>query len=174
MRSVLGGLALLGCALALRAGEVSPGLQRLLADIPADRELGVILLLQDQAPIPALDRELHEAGAPMALRHARVIDGLQQAARRSQGPVADRLKSLQESGRVSQVKPYWLINGFGVATTAAEVAALAELPGVSRVEPFPVVELIQPIRPGIQRDGQREIGITEALRSMEEIGRAHV
>jgi subtilisin family serine protease len=167
MRSVQSGLALLGLALALQAGELSPGLQRLMADTPDGQEIGVLVLLENQAPIPALDRELHESGATLAHRHFQVVESLQQAARNSQAPVADGLQKLQAQGRIREVKPYWLINGFGVATTTAEVAALADLPGVSRVEPFPVVELIQPIRPETQGDGQREIGITEALRSMD-------
>ncbi|MCA9783038.1 MAG: S8 family serine peptidase [Candidatus Cloacimonetes bacterium] len=167
MRPVISGLIVLATSLILKAGELSPGLQTLLSRTPDREELKVLVVLEDQAPISVMDREMHEARTPMAVRHARVIRSLQDVAARSQPAVEQGLKDLQLAGKVLGYTPYWLVNAFVVRTTADMVPALAGLNGVSLVEPDLVVELIEPVTPPASREGEREIGITEALRSMD-------
>jgi subtilisin family serine protease len=167
MRSVIKGLVLGGLAASLQAGELSPGLQRLVATRPAGEEVKVILLLEEQAPIREMDRTFHESGVTLARRHAEIVTALQSTAKRSQAPVAASLKAQEEAGRVNRVKPYWLVNGFSVFTTVGHIGELARIPGVSRVETYPVAELIDPVESAPSREGEREIGITEALLSME-------
>ena len=87
MRPVISGLIVLATSLILKAGELSPGLQTLLSRTPDREELKVLVVLEDQAPISVMDREMHEARTPMAVRHARVIRSLQEVAARSQPAV---------------------------------------------------------------------------------------
>jgi subtilisin family serine protease len=153
---------LLVCGSAL-AGVVSPGLQRQLAETPADATLRVLLALEEQADVPALDQRLRDERAGMARRHAEVLTVLQETATRSQGPLLAELAALKAQGKVKGFSSHWLVNGVVVAAPASAIPSLALLPGVERVEADLVPELIEPVAVSAERDGEREIGITPGV-----------
>jgi subtilisin family serine protease len=155
------GLLVAGPAL---AGVLSPGLERQLAESPADATMRVLLALEDQADVPALDQRLRDERAGMARRHAEVLTLLRETATRSQAPLLAELESLKAAGKVFGFTPHWLVNSVVVAAPASVVPELAHLAGVGRVEADLVPELIAPVTvSGDREDGEREIGITPGV-----------
>ena len=147
----IGGLWL---ALAAQAGSLSPGLARQLNGLQPQDELKVLVCLPE-APVAELDRSLHESGAPLALRHERVIDALRGAAAKTQAPLLRELDALRAGGKVLGYTPHWLVNAVVVRTTAAVAPELADLPGVETVEADLVPELIEPVAVAPADDASR-------------------
>ena len=177
MKHLLTACLLLGAGAAV-AGELSPGLQRQLADTPGDPVLRVLVTLDDRVDVAALDQRLHVERATRARRHAEVALQLREAAERSQPPLLEALGALRAQGKVRGWTPHWLVNAVVVSAPASVVPELASLPGVDVVEADLVPELIEPVAihpaEGSDRDGERTLipGLTliEAERVWYELG----
>ncbi len=151
----------------LQAAELSPGLQQQLADSPSGTELKVLLLLNEQADIAQLDRELHERCASFDERHEMVIRSLKDVASSSQPRVLEQLDALKAQGKLLGYTPHWLINSVIARMPVEAVPELTGLQGVDRVEADLVAELIEPLRPDIEDGALRDdIGITPGVQAI--------
>jgi subtilisin family serine protease len=164
-------LVLIACGLITSntfAGELSAGMQNLLSQTDSSASLLVLLSLEDQADIVALDLELHESCNSLAERHFQIVSTLMETANRSQSPVIQALDNMKLKGQLSGYTPHWITNAIVVRTQAEFVPQMALIPGVEIVEPDLVVELIEPIindNPPERID--RTIGITEGIQAIE-------
>ena len=62
---------------AAQAGVIDPPFERHLQPLPDDQLISVLIYLEDQVPIAALDAELRAERATLAVRHERVVTSLQ-------------------------------------------------------------------------------------------------
>ena len=128
---------ILATAAAPQAGGVrgtatlSPRLQQLLRTLPAGGMTDVIVHLRDQADPSAIGARI--PGRPAQLRA--VIETLQAKADSTQGPVRDLLAARQAEGRVAEVTPFWIFNGFAVTATADVIEELAARLEVMSIRP---------------------------------------
>lgn len=78
---------------------------------------------------------LHSAAAEpdVAKRRQQVVTALQQTAAVAQAPLLDTLSAMQQSGAVSHVRPFWIINAIAVTGSPAALEALAADPAVAAV-----------------------------------------
>ena len=111
---------------------------------PAD-EATVLLILDDQAPIPALNDALKRERTGLAERHRRVLLELQQAASRSQGPLLQELERLRARGMVSRYRSYWISNLVRVRGQRAAIEALVSRADIAVVERAVRPQLIAPV-----------------------------
>ncbi|HPF69039.1 MAG TPA: S8 family serine peptidase [Candidatus Krumholzibacteria bacterium] len=152
-------LLLLLAAVPASGGELAPGLERQLAGWPADQPLRVLVVMRDQADIRALDRDLHAAKAPAAVRHRQVIEALRASAGRGQAALVADLAAAKASGGVLGATPHWLLSSVVVTATPDAVRALALRPDVARVEADLVVELIAPLPSDKIADPAKDAGV---------------
>ncbi len=143
-----------GCALAAAAaapavaGEVDAGLAAILEQRSAGETVSVLVFLNEQADIPALDRELRSQRASRATRNQRVVTALRDTAERTQGNFREYLKNLELAGRIRSFQSFYVANMFRVETTPAEVAILATHPDVLRVYYNYEIESDKPVQTG--------------------------
>ncbi len=142
-------LFLLLVPLCAQAGTITPALEDLLRNQGKDDPIKVLVVLEDQADIPRLDRDLRGSKAAMSQRHRLVVEALRDAAARSQSGLLADLVSKSNAGRVVGFVPHWLINSIVVTATPEAVRSIAARPDVARVEPDLVAVLIDPV-PGIK------------------------
>lgn len=137
-------LAMLMPAAGARAGELSPGLQRLLDDTQADEPVSVIVHFEEKADIVGLSDRLNAESATLARRHSEVIYALKAAAR-TQEDLARELDSAVASDRgVLGYTRYWISNMMVVQALPVEIERIAYREDVSWVEPNFAAELIKP------------------------------
>ncbi|MFH1011158.1 MAG: S8 family serine peptidase [bacterium] len=75
-----------------------------------DSMLSVIVHLDAQADIAAMDRQLYEAKASRALRHRVVVEALRGIAEQTQGGLLATLARFQGQGKVQGYTPLWITN----------------------------------------------------------------
>ncbi|MCK9995467.1 MAG: S8 family serine peptidase [Candidatus Krumholzibacteria bacterium] len=139
---------LLGAAVA-RAGTISPGLETLLQDLGEDESIKVLVVLDHQADIAVLDRNLRGSKSALPRRHRLVVESLRAAADASQAGLLAELVAKTNTGQVLGFVPHWLINSVVVTATPSVVREIAARPDVAIVEPDLAVTLISPV-PGIK------------------------
>lgn len=165
--------ALLLSANLVHAGQLSPGLERLITGKNAQEEIKVLVSLREQAAVQVMDADLHAAKAPFAQRHRAVVDELRDTAFRSQTSLLGELEERAASGAggVRGYTPYWIVNAVTVVGTVQAVRELATHPSVDVIEPDLQVELIQPIESDPEKsNGLRDlrgIGITPGVVSIQ-------
>ncbi len=145
MRKVLVlALALTMLAGVSAAGNVSRGFDQYVRGMQGSDEITVLVVLQDQVDVAALDWQLHNAKSSMEDRHAIVVGTLQDVSKRSQGRLLADLTASKALGEVKGFTSHWLVNSVVVRTTVAGARALALRDDVETVEPNLEIELIDP------------------------------
>jgi subtilisin family serine protease len=139
------GLVLCSTAMA-NTGKFSQELTYILNSSPQGMNHSMIVHLTDQVDIRTLDGQLYNQKVTRQFRHKTVVEALQAAAARSQGPVRAYLDELVQSGEVVGYTPYWIVNCFVVLGTEQAASMLAARDDISYIEANPQVELIDPIR----------------------------
>ncbi len=142
LNSALIGLAF---AAAASAGQFTPGLERYLADHPAESSVTVLLAMAQQADIATLDQQLRDNQAELWDRHEQVITLLQNTATESQAELLSELEQLKAAGKVEAFYSHWLVNGIVVHGDVATLRMLASRADVERAEVNLEVELIDPV-----------------------------
>ncbi len=149
------------------AGVVTRGLESQLSSLDAGDFVKVLVVLNDQADIQAMDQQLHAAKSPLKIRHRRVLDALQSTARNSQGEILAYLGDQKSQGKILGYSSHWLVNAVVVKGTVEAIRQLAQRKDVERIEPDLVIELIAPVRPtAAEKNGTRGIGITDGVVSV--------
>ncbi len=137
-------LALVMLAGVSAAGNVSRGFEKYVGGMLGSDEITVLVVLQDQVDVAALDWQLHNARTSMEDRHATVVGTLQDVSKRSQGRLLADLAASKALGEVKGYTPHWLVNSVVVRTTVDGARALALRDDVEIVEPNLEIELIEP------------------------------
>lgn len=127
------------------AGVIAPGLEAQLLDLDPTEPVKVLVVLDHQADIPALERSLQGAKAARSQRHRMVVESLRSAATVSQSDLLEYLAAELSAGRVVGFVPHWLVNSVVVTAIPAVVRDIAARPDVARVEPDLVASIISPV-----------------------------
>ena len=142
----LAATSLLGLsAVSVCAGEVDARLDAVLRDAAPDQTISVLVELDDQADLTALDADLDAVRASRHERHDVVVRELQHRAAASQPAFLDALEPLRAAGGLTAVRPFWIANVVRLEGTPDAVRAVATLPGVERVVANPRIESIAPV-----------------------------
>ncbi len=148
------------------AGSIAPRLQAEMDQRGPGAVFSVIVNMQEQAPLPALNAELRAAKSTRLERHARVVEALQTAAR-GQQPLIAALDEGMRSGGIQGYTSYWISNLMVVQGTKEAIAEIALRSDVDLIEPNFTVELMEPVSMEMpQGDGLRGIGVTPGLRAI--------
>jgi subtilisin family serine protease len=164
MRLATLSLALFICSLAslAAAGPFSAGLEAYLQEQHVDGPVRVLLVLEDQVDVVALDLALHEQRADRASRHQQVVTALLDKARTTQADLLTDLAARRGQG-IDGFTPYWLVNAVLVVGDPAVVRAVAARADVAVAELDLVPQLIEPFRPAVTGDPGRGIGIAPGI-----------
>ncbi|MBD3160996.1 MAG: S8 family serine peptidase [Candidatus Eisenbacteria bacterium] len=155
----------LAAAPAAMAGEIEPALDRQLELLPPDGTATALVLLEQQAPVEELSRDLTRRGASRAERHETIVRALRDAAA-MQDPLIAHLDDGLRSGAVEGYTSYWIVNGVVVRATAAFLRDLALRSDVASVGTNPVAELIEPVGMGDTFGAPRGIGVTRGQQAI--------
>ena len=166
---VVGAILLGSVFSSAEAGRLHPAVQDQFADLAPTDEATVLLILTDQADISALNGALKMQRATRQERHRQVIEELQKAAARSQGPLIDELNRRRGLGQISGFTPYWITNLIVVRGQRGAIEELAARLDIDVVEPEVRPELIEPIG-GLPALGATEknerAGLTPGVRAV--------
>ena len=100
-------------------GEISPYLADRMEGMLASDNIDAVVMMSDQANIPALDRQLRLERATLAERNKRVIEALQDEASLTQPAMISFLDDLQSRGLIKKYKMLWVANMFIVSAIGA-------------------------------------------------------
>lgn len=148
------------------AGIVESNLASQLRSLAESDRMSAIVYLQEQANIAALDADLRANAAPMAVRHARVIEALRAAAARTQPALLAYLDARKAAGGVEGYTAYWIMNLVVVSATRGELEAIARRPDVASVGLNFRPALIEPASEPVLRGPIAGIGTTPSLRAI--------
>jgi len=156
------------------AGTLHPAVAAQMDRLGPGETMTVLIVLESQARVPALDHALKVERAGRAERHRRVLEALQRTARAAQAPLIDELASLRARGQVRAWTPYWIANIVRVTGTRAAIERLAARADVAVIEPRERVRLIEPVATEAggssergSGSGERGIGVTPGLRAIQ-------
>jgi len=141
------------------AGQVDPALESELESLPPGEQITVVAVLELQAPITELSRELTLSGATRAERHETIIRALQGLAP-SQADLLVWLDQAMRENRVTGYTSYWIVNAVVVQATSDAVRELAARADVAQVRKNPTATLIEPVETKDATGGVRERGTT--------------
>ncbi len=159
----LGFLVMLVAGIA-QAGFITPGLEGQLSGMQSDDVIKVLVVMDQQADIRALDWDLHDSKADLSVRHQMVLEILQGQARNSQSDLLAELESSKAGGAILGYTSHWIVNSVVVTGTVDAIRTLAARSDVERVEADLVVELIAPVESRkTLKDGTRGVGITPGV-----------
>ena len=86
----------------------------------------VLVMLNDQVDVPALDAYLYQINADNKLRAKTVITALMEKAQNTQGPILSYLESQKSIGKVRQIMSFWITNTVMVEATPDVIIALSQ------------------------------------------------
>ncbi len=127
------------------AGQISPQLQSQIEKAKSGQMHKILLALNEQADIYALDQQLKSQKATLARRNYQVISALQEVATLTQPRILAILDDYKAKGQVQNVKPFWLANLIALEATESAINALANLDDIGKITIDYPIELIEPI-----------------------------
>ncbi len=148
------------------SGELQPDLEDYLQTLTDDAQTSVIIYLDEQADIPALDQELNRIKATRQVRHERVIRALQEVAQRTQPALIEHLEEAKRDGHIAGFTPYWIMNMIIAKASKSEIYRLLDRSDVDFIEPNFQFELIHPVTSGSGGPVTRGIGVTPGLQAI--------
>jgi len=153
MKKALALAAAFVCCVAsqVHAGRLSSALEDRMRGMDGADEIKVLVVLREQADIPALDAQLRAERASLARRHREVVDALREVADRTQGPLVQALAAGNPG--VRGFAPYWIMNAVTVVATVDVVRGLAGRADVELIEPDLRTELIEPLPAEPRKEG---------------------
>lgn len=127
-----------------QGGVLDPRLEAELDALPAGGYETVLVLLESQAPVAELSRELSNRDASRMERHETIVRALQDATS-AQAALLGWLENALRAERIEGYTSYWIINAVVVRGTAEAIREIAAREDVAIVHSNPVAELIEPI-----------------------------
>jgi len=140
-------LAVLFCAAAPRAGEISAELQSQVANKAAGERVRVWIKGTRSREEAGLKKSLAAASNSRAERHRMGIAELKAENSRRQQGLLQRLDQMKAGGQADKIKGHWLANVVEAEVTIGQLAALAARNDVDIIYPVPQLELIEPSNP---------------------------
>ena len=138
-------ILLCGMFSSVLAGQIEPNYHQFLLNSPLDMKQSVLVILNNNNDIRALDQQLHEDKTPLPERHLRVIEALKANARANQGPILRQLEQWKAERKVEGYTAHWVENIIVVSGTNEIVQELLNNPAVKAIEPNFTTELIAPV-----------------------------
>lgn len=135
-------VALAGTAL---GGEIHPGLEDILSSTPPGEPVSVLVFLNDQVGIEAMNSDLTRENATLHYRHETVVRRLQETANDTQGDIVAYLDALKAKGGVDEYRVFWIVNAVEVTAERGDIEAIAGRPEVARVYYNYEIEPIDPV-----------------------------
>ncbi len=128
---VLGGVVL-ALAVAAQASWIDPTLQKVLRESGPQDTISVLVYMEAQVDLEALDLSLKSGTqrTPLRVRHETVVRALQRQALAGQAGILGQMKQLEASGDVRSFQAYWIRNILRVDATPAGIEKLAARPDV--------------------------------------------
>jgi subtilisin family serine protease len=159
-------ILLLSASMPAFGGVLSPALDSRLADLPPGQKIGVLIVLNEQAPVAELTRALSDRDANRAERHETIVRALQ-AATASQRDLLDALEGELRAGRVDGYRSYWIVNAVVVSADEEAVRTLVTRPDVMQIRENPHPDLIAPIGTRDATENLRGIGVPPGQRAIQ-------
>ncbi|MCB8968383.1 MAG: S8 family serine peptidase, partial [Ardenticatenaceae bacterium] len=126
------------------AQKIDSTLAAALAEAAPTEQLPVIVHLLEQADLSL--RDLPEA---TLARRVAVVERLQETAVSTQPALLQELDALAGNGRVSQIRPFWIVNAVAVHADSIAVQALATRADVAVITLDEAVPLVAPLHPSL-------------------------
>ena len=127
------------------SGQISPYLADRMQGMIASEQIDVIVMMQEQADIGSLNRQLKLERSTLADRNRRVIEALQDIVSRTQPAMSAYLDELQLQGLIERYKMLWIANMFIVTANKAGIEAIAANPEIADLYFNYTIESIKPI-----------------------------
>jgi subtilisin family serine protease len=128
--------------LSAAAGQLSLSLEQAIAGKSANEFVRVIIIpFADQNSF-SLKATVTGQYATRVEQHRAAMQILHSAAERTQAPVRAELASLEKTGRVRQIRSYWITNLIEAEVTIEALPALAEQPAIEAIDMYPAVTSI--------------------------------
>ncbi len=127
------------------AGEIDPGLQDVLKSTPAGQPVSVLVYLNDQVDLDAVDKAMTSQGVTLRYRHETVVRGLQETAANTQGDLTAYLGDLKAARTIEDYRVFWIVNAVEIRATKGVIETIAGRPEVARVYYNYEIEFIAPV-----------------------------
>ncbi|RPH92286.1 hypothetical protein EHM69_13030, partial [candidate division KSB1 bacterium] len=131
--------------------KISPDLKLALDAAGENSYISVIILLQKQADIGALDQQLHDQRASRAHRHQVIVETLRETAEENQKDFLRYLDLKKISGGISGYTPYWIINAVVLHAKKSVLEEIARRTDVKKIDSNFAITLIHPVEPSVAR-----------------------
>ncbi len=105
----------------------------------------VIILMKDQVDVAALDAALTQNRASLQYRHQLIVESLQQKTDETQGDILARISTFQESGEVTFLRSFWLMNAVNIEAVAKVIKALSEREDIAAIYKDGYLSLDKPV-----------------------------
>ncbi|GAB6193596.1 S8 family serine peptidase [Desulfocastanea catecholica] len=117
------------------AGNITPDLEELLANVDPDEEIAVIVTLADQVDLKKIkDKD-------KALLRSKIIKALKDKAEKTQKPVKDFL----QQNKIKKITLFWVFNGLAVTVPAGIIEQLAGMDGIEMISLDTVLSMSAPV-----------------------------
>jgi len=123
---------ILALALAATAAVSGPTLERKLPTLAEGELLWINITLSEQLD-PAVFQRI-QADLPREAAREAVVDLMKSFARQEQAGLLDELAAWESTGRVADLRPFWITNFIACRADATVITELLEHPEVARVE----------------------------------------
>ncbi|MBD3170787.1 MAG: hypothetical protein GF307_15025, partial [candidate division Zixibacteria bacterium] len=141
------------------AGEIDPGLEKVMESMTADQEISVLVYLNEQANIGSLTDQMDSERATLRRRHEIVVRSLQSVAENTQSSILSYLENEKANGNVFDYQAFWITNAIKVNAPVSEVKELAARPDVSTVYFNYGIELVEPVE--VKESSRKDIANVE-------------
>lgn len=148
------------------AGTLDPGLEAQLDVLSPGESITALVLMESQAPVDELSRDLTRRGASRAERHETVVRALQDMAP-TQSDLIEWLDDALRAGEVDGFTTYWLVNAIVVRGKPDAIRRIAMRDDVRLVDRNPKARLVEPVGQRTGNGGLRGIGVTPGLRAIQ-------
>jgi len=118
-------LLVLALTPAMWAGQITPYLADYLQGLSTESEVEVLVMFENQADIPTLNRQLKMERATLAERNRRVIEALQEAASETHPTMTAYFDGLKSRNMISDYKLLWVSNMCIVKSSPAAIYEMA-------------------------------------------------
>ncbi|MCP4632452.1 MAG: S8 family serine peptidase [candidate division Zixibacteria bacterium] len=139
-------LLIISIAAAGNTGELDDYLKSVISESSTQEKVPVIIMLSDRIDIKRLNLELSAQILTRQQRHEIVVTTLQEKASSTQHHLLTTLHELESTGKVSDIKPFWIINGIGIKATPQTINNLVSRDDIDKIRYNHKVELIEPVK----------------------------
>jgi subtilisin family serine protease len=128
----------------------------------------VIVVLQKQLELKALNKSLSTSLMTRQARHEQVIESLRVTAHATQGSVLNYLQRQKALGKVQDYQSFWIVNAVALTATTKVIEEIAQHPEVAAVYKDKDIGPIEPIKPiEFKKVFDRKTGVEPGLKAIK-------